>query len=227
MNNYKSKDLLRLPGEGQATASDIVIKASTKDMAGDFSVMESLIYPNELLAPHTHEHEAQLVYVITGALEFEVGGKDGLRFKAPTGSYIIKSVGIKYAFWNKGTIPARYMKFSGKEHFENFVHSKSKGEIHAMIHAKDHGITIHLKDTIRLMKAHKLTRLSMIEFPSLPKMPDWFKNILPKIKVGFKTDIIKRSLMINIIRFLLNLNWFWSIPIGLSIKFLKKIVQRD
>ena len=76
-------------------------------------------YPNELLAPHTHEHEAQLVYVITGELEFEVGGKDGLRFKAPAGSYVIKPVGIEHAFWNKGAIPARYIELSGKEHFEN------------------------------------------------------------------------------------------------------------
>ncbi|MDB4286261.1 cupin domain-containing protein [bacterium] len=182
MNNYNAKDLLRLPGEGEATASDMVIKASTKDMAGDFSVMEGVIHPNELLAPHTHEHEAQLVYVISGELEFEVGGKDGLRFKATAGSYVIKPVGIEHAFWNKGTIPARYMELSGKEHFENFVQSKSKGDIHAMVHAKDHGMTTHMIDTVRLMKEHDLTGLSMMEFPSLPKMPDWFKNLLPKKK---------------------------------------------
>ena len=38
MNNYKTQDLLILPGEGRANASDMLIKASTKAMAGDFSV---------------------------------------------------------------------------------------------------------------------------------------------------------------------------------------------
>jgi quercetin dioxygenase-like cupin family protein len=177
MKEYQVKDLLRLPGEGEKTASDMVIKARTEDMAGDFSVMEGVIYPNELLAPHKHDHEAQLVYVISGELEFEVGGKNGLRFKAPAGSYIIKPVNVEHAFWNKGNVPARYIELSGKEHFENFVDSKSKGDIYAITHAKSHGMTNYMKDTIRLMREHKLTGLSMMEFPSLPKMPEWFRNL--------------------------------------------------
>lgn len=180
MKELSVKDVLRLPGEGERTASDMVIKARTEDMAGDFSVMEGVIYPNELLAPHTHEHEAQLVYVISGELEFEVGGKEGLKFTASAGSYIIKPRGIMHAFWNKKDIEARYIELSGKEHFEAFVDSKSKGNIHAIVHAKDHGMTTHMKDSLRLMKEHKLKGLSMMEFPSIPKLPDWFKNLLPK-----------------------------------------------
>jgi len=121
MKKHELKDLLKLPFEGEKTASDMVIKARTEDLAGDFSVMEGVIHPNELLAPHTHEHEAQLVYIITGELEFEVGGKDGLRFTAPAGSYVIKPRGVAHAFWNKTEVEARYMELSGKEHFQNFV----------------------------------------------------------------------------------------------------------
>ncbi len=157
----------------------MVIKARTEDLAGDFSVMEGVIYPRELLAPHSHDHEAQLVYVITGELEFEVGGKEGLRFSAPAGSYIIKPKGIMHTFWNKGDIPARYIELSGKEHFENFVDSKTKGDLYAVAHAKDHGMNNYMKDTIRLMKTNQLSKLSMMEFPSLPKMPDWFRNLIP------------------------------------------------
>lgn len=160
----------------------MVIKARTADLAGDFSVMEGVIYPQELLAPHTHKYEAQLVYVISGELEFEVGGKDGLRFTAPAGSYIIKPRGIMHAFWNKTEVESRYIELSGKEHFEGFVDSKSKGDLHAMIHAKDHGMTTHVMDTIRLMKEHNLKGLSMMEFPSLPKLPEWLRKLLPKKK---------------------------------------------
>jgi len=66
------------------------MKQSNNETIGRrFFSNEGVIYPNELLAPHTHDHEAQLVYIITGELEFEVGGKGGLRFSAPAGSYII------------------------------------------------------------------------------------------------------------------------------------------
>lgn len=180
--NVAVKDVLRLPGEGEKTASDMVIKARTEELAGDFSVMEGVIQPNEIIAPHTHEHEAQLVYVITGELEFEVGGADGLRFTAPAGSYIIKPRGVMHAFWNKKEVASRYIELSGKEYFEGFVDSKSKGNLHAITHSQEYGMTTHIKDTIRLMKEHKLTGLSSMEFPSLPQLPEWFKKLLPSQK---------------------------------------------
>lgn len=171
------KDILKLPGEGERTASDMVIKARSKEMEGDFSVMEGVIYPNELLAPHTHDHEAQLVYVISGELEFEVGGKDGLRFSAPAGSYILKPKGVMHSFWNKKDIEARYIELSGRNYFENFVDSKSKGDIHSILHAKDHGMDTHIKDTIRLITEHNLKGLAMVDFF---KKPEWLENVLNK-----------------------------------------------
>ncbi|MBV7335005.1 cupin domain-containing protein [Chloroflexi bacterium TSY] len=181
-HDYGLEDLLKLPGEGEKTHSDMVIKASTEMMAGDFSVMEGVIYPQELLAPHTHEHEAQLVYVISGELEFEVGGKDGLRFTAPAGSYVIKPRGIMHGFWNKTDEPARYIELSGKSYFEGFVKSKEKGDLYAVNHAKDFGMTTHMTDSVRLFTGNKLTGLSMMEFPKLPKLPElpeWFRKIIP------------------------------------------------
>ncbi len=180
MSNYEVKDVLRLPGEGEKTSSDMIIKARCEDMAGDFSVMEGVIHPKELLAPHTHEHEAQMVIVLSGELEFEVGGKDGLRFAAPAGSYIIKPQGIMHAFWNVKDVESRYIELSGKEYFEGFVDSKAKGDLYAISHSKDYGMTTHMKDTLRLLKTHKLTGLSMMEFPSLPALPEWFRNLFPK-----------------------------------------------
>lgn len=193
---YTAKEVLRLPGEGEQTSSDMVIKARTEDLSGDFSVMEGVIYPKELLAPHTHEHEAQLVYVITGELEFEVGGKDGLRFTAPAGSYIIKPQGVMHAFWNKTEVESRYIELSGKSYFEGFVDSKDKGDLYAITHAKEWGMTTHMKDAVRLMVEHKLTGLSMMEFPELPKLPDlpdWFMKLLP----GGKERVAKEKEVTN------------------------------
>lgn len=180
--DYQVKDYLKLPGEGERTHSDMVIKARAEDMAGDFSVMEGHINPNEIIAPHTHDNEAQLVYIITGELEFEVGGKGGLRFSAPAGSYIIKPVGVMHAFWNKTDEVAKYIELSGRDYFEGFIDSKAKGTIHTITHSKDHGMTTHMKDTLRLMKEHNLTGLSSMELPSLPLLPDWAHKLLNKKK---------------------------------------------
>lgn len=180
--NFEAKDLLRLPGEGEMTDAHMVIKATTADMEGDFSVMEGLIEQDTLIAPHKHDNEAQLVYVITGELEFEVGGKGGLRFTAPAGSYIIKPRGVLHAFWNKKETPARYIELSGKEHFEGFVRSNSKGTLYAYAHSKDYGVHFVMKESLRLLREHKLTGLSGMEFPGLPALPDWFKDLLPKKK---------------------------------------------
>jgi len=177
---YSVKDVLKLPGGGERTHSDMVIKARAEDLAGDFSVMEGKINPNEIIAPHTHDDAAQLVYVITGELEFEVGGEGGLRFAAPAGSYVIKPVGVMHAFWNKKDEVSKYIELSGKSTFENFVDSKENGTIHTVTHAKDHGMNIHMKDTVRLMAEHNLTGLSSMELPSLPLLPEWARKLISK-----------------------------------------------
>lgn len=69
-DRYDAADLLKKPGEGEKTATDMVIMARARDMGGDFSVMEGVINPGELLAPHTHKFEDQLVYVITSELQY-------------------------------------------------------------------------------------------------------------------------------------------------------------
>lgn len=168
---YRVEDLLKLPGEGETTNSDMVIKARAIHMEGDFSVMEGVIKPQELLAPHTHDHEAQLVYVISGELEFEVGGKDGYTFKAPAGSYVLKPKGLMHAFWNKGGVESRYIEISGKPYFEGFVDSKSNGDVDALMNAKkDWGMNTHVKDSIRLIKKHNLNGLSMLNLPAVNKL---------------------------------------------------------
>jgi len=118
--NYSVQDLLRLPGEGERiNAMRIVARVS--DLSGQFGIMETELSPKTMIAPHSHEHEAQAVYVISGELEFEVGGEGGLRFTAPAGSYIIKPRRIQHCFWNATDEPSRYIELSGSWGFEDFV----------------------------------------------------------------------------------------------------------
>jgi len=180
---FDVKDLLKKPGEGEKTATDMVIMARSRDMGGDFSVMEGVIKPGELLAPHTHKFEDQMVYVITSELVFEVGGADGLRFVAPTGSYVQKPRGVMHAFWNATDTPARYIELSGRDRFEGFVDSKQRGNLTSTHNAeRDWGMTMHLEEIPRLMKDNQLTGLAMTEIPHLPNLSDIPDAIAKRIK---------------------------------------------
>lgn len=168
MNRYTAKDLLKLPGEGEKTGLDMVIKARARDMGGDFSVMEGVIHPHCLLAPHSHKFEDQLVFVITGTLSFEVGGAEGLTFSAPAGSYVQKPRGIVHGFWNPTDTPSRYIELSGRSGFEGFVDSTAQGNLYATAHADhDWGMVFSFTDTLRLMKEHSLTGIAMMDVPAL------------------------------------------------------------
>lgn len=171
MVRYSEKDLVKKPGEGEETATDMVIMARARDTGGDFSVMEGTINPGELLAPHTHKFEDQMVYVISGELVFEIGGKDGLQVTAPTGSYVQKPRGIMHAFWNPGDTPSRYIELSGREGFEGFVDS-NKRPGSTLRAEEDWGIVFHFQDILRLMKAHNLKGIAMAEMPQLPNLPN-------------------------------------------------------
>ena len=172
MERYDTQDLLKLPGEGEKTNSDMVIKARARDMGGDFSVMEGVIEPGALLPPHIHKFEDQLVYVVTGELEFEVGGAEGLRFTAPAGSYVQKPRGIMHCFWNKGDVPVRYIELSGKAGFEGFVDSKNQGDVYSTTHAeRDWGMAMQIDEIPRLMRENGLKSIAMMDVPldGLPK----------------------------------------------------------
>jgi quercetin dioxygenase-like cupin family protein len=183
---YTPEMLLKRPGEGEKTATDMVIMARARDMGGDFSVMQGLIKPGELLAPHTHKYEDQLVYVISGNLTFELGGKSGIQVAAGAGCYVQKPRGIMHAFWNTEDEPANYIELSGQSGFEGFVDSKANGDLKSARRAEDDwGMEMHLGEAVRLVKNHRLTGFAFAEtpyLPHLPELPEALKRIFEKIK---------------------------------------------
>ncbi len=172
-DRFEVKQLLKKPGEGEETATHLKIKARSRDMGGDFSVMEGVINPNELLAPHTHKFEDQMVYVITSELVFQLGGADGLRFTAPAGSYVQKPRGIMHAFWNITDTPAHYIELSGRDGFEGFVDSQQQGTLKGVGHAeRDWGMIWNLEELVRLMKENNLTSLAAMDTEHLASLPN-------------------------------------------------------
>ena len=167
MTQLRTEDLLVLPGAGEKTGTHLAIKVRSGRLGGDFSLMEGAIRPHELLTPHTHAHEDQAVIVLSGTLVFEVGGRDGLLFEAPAGSYVVKPRGVSHGFWNPADEPARYVELSGRDGFERFVDSTTrKGAARGSIDAKrDFDIEFHSERIPELMLRHRLRRISSIEMP--------------------------------------------------------------
>lgn len=160
-----AEGLLLLPGEGEKS-NHMLVKIRARDLGGAFSVMEAVIKPYQLLAPHTHTHEDQAVFVISGELEFEVDGEGGTRFTAPAGSYVIKPRGIQHCFWNQTDTPARYIELSGGENFEHFTDDADEDVVKASREAEErYALTFHTERIPKLMADHKLTSVSGLNMP--------------------------------------------------------------
>src|SRR5260370_21162182 len=78
-------------------------------LGGTTSIHEGLVAPGELIPPHTHAHEDQCVYVVSGALRLVI---DGELIDAPAGSYVIKPRGVPHAYWNPGTTHALVLEIT-------------------------------------------------------------------------------------------------------------------
>lgn len=162
---FTANTLLIKQGEGEHTDS-MVVKVRSAQLGGEFSIMEGGVDPDQLLAPHCHMHEDQVVFVIEGEIEFEIGGEGGERFTASAGDYVIKPRGIPHAFWNKKTQPVRYIELSGGKGFEQFTDSTRFGAIKAGLKAKeDYGIEFFMDYALRLMKEHGLTSIRGMQMP--------------------------------------------------------------
>ena len=164
-------DLLVSGGAGDVIGT-MTIKARSTQLGGDFSVMQAKIEPHQLLAPHTHENEDQLVFIIEGELEFEVGGEGGTRFTARTGDYVIKPRKVSHGFWNTTDKTVLYIELSGRNGFENFVDSTAEGALKAALEAPSrYGVTFHHDRIPSLMRENHLTSVAGMEMPWEGKLP--------------------------------------------------------
>ncbi|MEM7339079.1 MAG: cupin domain-containing protein [Actinomycetota bacterium] len=166
MNDYTIDDLLFIPsnGDGEKTATDMTIIGDVTMLDG-FSVMHGVVPAKSLLAPHTHHDEAQAVYVISGSLEMEVGGQDGLRFTAPAGSYVLKPKGVEHAFWNLGDEDVEYIEMNNGPKFAGFVRSRSEGLVKSQRRAEiDFDVKANPKRIPKLLLKNRLKGLASVRF---------------------------------------------------------------
>jgi quercetin dioxygenase-like cupin family protein len=88
-----------------------VYKATDAETAGSFSLWEAVVPPGAGAPPHTHAHEDESFYVLSGELLVEVEGDSAPRRVAP-GGFFFGARGRRHAFRNVGDRPARVLILS-------------------------------------------------------------------------------------------------------------------
>jgi len=103
---------------------------SGRDTGGAFGLVEHDLPPRQLGSPvHTHEHEDEYSYVLSGRLSAQVGDTV---LHADPGQLIAKPRGIPHAFWNAEVETVRFLELITPGGFEEYFF-----EMAAPINARD------------------------------------------------------------------------------------------
>jgi quercetin dioxygenase-like cupin family protein len=86
-------------------------KATRAETGGSFSLWEAVVPPGAGAPPHTHAHEDEAFYVLSGELVLEFEGEAAPRRLAP-GGFFFGARGRRHAFRNVGDKPARVLILS-------------------------------------------------------------------------------------------------------------------
>jgi quercetin dioxygenase-like cupin family protein len=85
---------------------------------GTFGLVEHDLPPHQLGSPlHTHAHEDEYSFVLSGRLMAQVG--DDV-VEAGPGELLVKPRGIPHAFWNAGDEPVRFLELISPAGFEEY-----------------------------------------------------------------------------------------------------------
>jgi mannose-6-phosphate isomerase-like protein (cupin superfamily) len=103
-----------VPGQG------ITYKVMGEETGGAFALLECTLGPGLLGAPpHMHHREDQVTCVLEGELMIQVGERV---IYATPGCTVFKPRGVFHAFWNAGSVTARYLEFISPAGFEEYFH---------------------------------------------------------------------------------------------------------
>jgi quercetin dioxygenase-like cupin family protein len=88
-----------------------IYKATGADSGGSFSLWEAVVPPGASAPPHTHEHEDEAFYILSGELLIEFEG-DLAPHRVGPGSFFFGARRRRHAFRNVGDQPARVLILS-------------------------------------------------------------------------------------------------------------------
>ncbi len=97
------------------------VPATATDRA--FSIIEHVIRPGVMSAPHTHSREHEFSYVLEGVLGAEIGDEV---VHARPGEFAIKPKGVPHVFWNEGPGILRFLEVISPAGMEQFFKEASR-----------------------------------------------------------------------------------------------------
>ena len=137
-----------------------VLRGSSSD--DRFALIDQTIPPRALAAPlHTHEHEDEYSFVLTGRLGAQIG--DDL-VEAGPGDLVLKPRGIPHAYWNPGDVETHLLEIISPAGFEQYFADLAPElarpgepdlETLAEIRAR-YGLTMDIASRERLIEKHGL-----------------------------------------------------------------------
>jgi mannose-6-phosphate isomerase-like protein (cupin superfamily) len=100
-----------------------LIKLSSSQTEGRFSLVEALWPPNLEVPLHVHSREDELFHVLAGKISYRVGES---RFEASSGYTVFAPRNVPHGFTVTSSEPARYLIVYSPAGFEEFVRETSE-----------------------------------------------------------------------------------------------------
>jgi quercetin dioxygenase-like cupin family protein len=88
---------------------DMFVLGGAALTGGAYSVIDQVVPPRLIVAPHVHERETQVSLVLSGTLGFWV---DGDIDEIAAGGYVLRPAGRPHALWNPTDEPARMIELT-------------------------------------------------------------------------------------------------------------------
>lgn len=105
---------VRQPGSGETVnvlGVTHVYKATARETAGAFSLWEALVPPGHGAPAHTHQHEDESFYVLSGEILVQCEGEPAPH-RVTAGAFFFGARGRQHSFFNAAEEPARVLFFS-------------------------------------------------------------------------------------------------------------------
>lgn len=136
------------PAEAVRKYTGTLMLVDSAMSGGEISIFEHDVEPGYLATPHSHQHEDQIAYILSGHIGFRIGDTE---FIAGPGSTVYRPRGIPHVDWNQTTAMARMLEITVPGRVEQyFVHKRailhegsgSLDEVEAL--RAEFGIALHL-----------------------------------------------------------------------------------
>lgn len=120
MSDFKQSPILSTPDSVETFSIPGTVfnhRVKCKDTGGVFSVIELITEPGMGVAPHVHENEDELVYLLQGEIEVTLGDQT---MRAVPGVMALLPRGISHGFTNIGTTPSIIIDTILPGQFDNY-----------------------------------------------------------------------------------------------------------